>query len=308
MSMSPESSMISGNRFVIGQRKTPAFTATGCSTSGSTLTIGTLTSGTVAVGQLISSSTGGPSNNQYIISGSGSTWTLSNSVGTLSGLTITGYPAFIGAPTAATSLDALKDLRLITNTVKGSGGTTQIVTSSAGATLELRGNNIQLENAAGTSIVGSGITYNRVYLQAEYNTTVTPAAANTAYVFPIGTATFSNIASIGSTSRIILGAAGTYNLQFSVQVSNANSQEHTAYIWLRKNGVDIANSTGRVTVVRQGSTITGWNFMINSANTTDYYEIAYAVDDVNVTFPAFGSTAFAPGTASLVTTITPVGA
>jgi hypothetical protein len=200
------------------------------------------------------------------------------------------------------------DLRVNGNDIRSSGNTSQIVMSSAGATLELRGDNIQLENAAGTSIVGNNITYNRVYGQWEYNTTITAAAANTAYVFPLGTATFNNIATVGSTSRLIIGAAGIYNLQFSVQLDNDNSQEHTAYIWLRKNGTDIVGSTGRVTVVRQGSTITGWNFLIDSANTTDYYEIAYAVDDVLLTFPAYAATAFAPSTVALVTTLTPVGA
>ena len=161
---------------------------------------------------------------------------------------------------------------------------------------------------SGSKITGNKIDYNRVYGQFEYNTTITAAAANTAYVFPLGTATFNNIATVGSTSRLIIGAAGIYNLQFSVQLDNDNSQEHTAYIWLRKNGANIAGSTGRVTVVRQGSTITGWNFLVDSANTTDYYEIAYAVDDVLLTFPAYAATAFAPSTVALVTTITPVGA
>lgn len=153
------------------------------------------------------------------------------------------------------------------------------------------------------------LTYNRIYGQFEYNSTVTAAAANTAFVFPIGTVDFASTISVGSTSRIILGASGIFNLQFSVQVNNAdNGSDHTAYIWIRKNGVDIANSTGRVTIVKGNATIAGWVFMVDSANTTDYYEIAYAVDSTQVTFPAFASTAFAPGTASLVTTVTPVGA
>ena len=161
----------------------------------------------------------------------------------------------------------------------------------------------------GVGVTGNNIIYNRVYGQWQYNTTITPPAANTPYVFPIGTADFASTASVGSTSRIILGAAGMYNLQFSVQVNNAdNGNEHNAYIWLKKNGTDVANSTGRITIVKGGGQILGWNFVIDSANTTDYYEIGYAVDSTQLTFPAYSSTAFCPGTAMLVTTITPVGA
>jgi hypothetical protein len=162
--------------------------------------------------------------------------------------------------------------------------------------------------ATPTKITGNKIDYNRVYGQWQYNSTVTPAAANTAYVFPIGTPDFNNIATVGSTSRIILGAAGIYNLQFSVQVENTANAEHVAYIWLVKNGTPIANSTGRITVLKSASTIAGWNFVIDSANTTDYYEIGYAVSDTAVIFPNYASTAFCPGTASLVTTVTPIGA
>jgi len=170
-------------------------------------------------------------------------------------------------------------------------------------------NALTLTDNSSVNLVGSKITYNRVYGQFEYNTTVTPAAANTAYVFPLGTATTSNIATVGSTSRLIPGAAGAYNFQFSVQVDNAdNGADHIAYIWLRKNGADVTGSTGRITVAKSVATIAGWNFVVDSANTTDYFELGYAVSDTNITFPAFAATAFAPSTATLVTTITPVGA
>jgi len=161
----------------------------------------------------------------------------------------------------------------------------------------------------GVGVTGNNINYNRVFGQFEYNTTITPAAINTAAVFPLGTAATNNIATVGSTSRLIAGAAGRYNLQFSVQVNNADTgQDHVAYIWLRKNGVDVVGSTGRVTVAKSVGTISGWNYLVTSANTTDYWEIAYAVEDLNITFPFYAATAFAPSTASVITTLTPVGA
>jgi hypothetical protein len=134
MALSPETSAVKGDRLAFSQGKTAAFTATGCSTSGSTLTIGTLTSGTVAVGQVIS--TTGAANNQYIIanisgSGSGSTWTLGGSPGTTSGLSVTGQSGFLGGTvTGGVTVDALADLRLIKNNIKNSAGTTVITTNT----------------------------------------------------------------------------------------------------------------------------------------------------------------------------------
>lgn len=155
LAIRPESAVLKGDQFAIARAKTSAFVATGCSTSTSVLTIGTVTSGTPAIGQVVQSSTLGFLNSTYIVSnvsgsGSGSVWNLSSSPGTLSSLTVTGQTGFIGSPSAATTVDALADLRLLSNTIKGSGGTTQITTSSAGATLALAGDTITLESSAGT--------------------------------------------------------------------------------------------------------------------------------------------------------------
>ena len=197
-----------------------------------------------------------------------------------------------------------------TFTAIGKGTTTDVtVISGASDVTTFQSDSFNFKDSSSTDITGNKINYARVYGQWQYNTTVTPAASNTAYVFPIGTADFNNIASVGSTSRIIPGAAGMYKLQFSVQVENSdNGTEHTAYIWWRKNGVDVPTSMGRITVPKAGATIAGWDNMISSANTTDYWELAYAVDDAtHISFPFYASTAFGPATATLFTTLVPIG-
>jgi hypothetical protein len=189
------------------------------------------------------------------------------------------------------------------------------VTESRRATLsnqniEFRSDSYTFDKADGTVITGDKIAYSRVYGQWQYNTTVTAAASNTAYVFPLGTADYANVASVASTSRLIPGALGTYKMQFSVQIDNSdNGTEHTAYIWLRLNGVDVPGSMGRITVPKAGATIAGWDNLIQVTNLSDYYELAYATDDAtHVTFPAYTAPAFGPSTASIFTTLVPVGA
>jgi hypothetical protein len=193
--------------------------------------------------------------------------------------------------------------------------TTRISTSTTATTF--KSDSYTFQTSAGVNSVGNNITYNRVYGQWQYNTTVTPAAANTAYAYPIasGATDFANIASTASTSRIIPGAAGMYKLQFSIQVQNDdNAAEHIAYFWWRKNGTDVPGSMGTVGVPKAAGggnalTIAGWDNMIQSNNTTDYWEFMYAVDDAaHIDFPAFGTTAFGPSTASLFITLVPIGA
>jgi hypothetical protein len=187
------------------------------------------------------------------------------------------------------------------------------------ASTTLRSSTLTLNTGAygntGVGITGDKIVYNRVYGQWQNTTTIVPAANDTAYAFALPTVDFTNIASVGSTSRIIPGAAGMYKLQFSVQVQNDDSAaEHTAYFWWRKNGTDVPGSMGRVGVVKatgtiNGLTIAGWDNIISSANATDYWELMYAVDDAtHVDFPTFSSTAFGPSTSALFVTLVPVGA
>ena len=137
--------------------KTVQFVATGCSTSGTTLTIGTVTSGTVAVGSMIQNSTSLLPAGTYIIanisgSGSGSTWTLNQAPGNFTPITVQGWQGYV-AYTGTGDVDIIGDLILRGNDIKGSTGTIQVVTSAAGATLALRGDAITLESSAGTDFV-----------------------------------------------------------------------------------------------------------------------------------------------------------
>lgn len=209
--------------------------------------------------------------------------------------------------------------KLLVTAIKNGTTTPTTIIDHAPTAATYKADTFTLQSSASVGLVGNNITYNRVYGQWQWDATVTPAGNNTAYAFPIqgasGTTDFANIATVGSTSRIIPGAAGMYKLQFSLQIANSdNAAEHTAYIWWRRNGTDVPSSMGRVGIVKatgasDGLTIAGWDNMISSANTTDYWELMYAVDDsTHVSFPYFGTTAFGPATAAVFITLVPIGA
>lgn len=194
------------------------------------------------------------------------------------------------------------------------GALTTRISTSTTATI-FKSDSYTFQTSAGVNSVGNNITYNRVYGQWQNLNLVTPAGSDTAYAFALPTIDFANIASVNTTSRIVPGAAGVYKTQFSVQVRNDDAAaEHIAYFWWRKNGTDVPGSMGRVGIPKAAGagdslTIAGWDNMISSANTTDYWELMYAVDDsTHVDFPTFAATAFGPATAALFVTIVPVGA
>jgi hypothetical protein len=122
------------------------------------------------------------------------------------------------------------------------------------------------------------------------------------------------VTSGGKASRLTVAQAGIYNLQFSVQFENADTQEHDVTIWLRKDasgaGTDIAGSAGLVGVPSKhgsfnGHTIVGWNYYI-SLNANDFVEIWWSTPDTNVTIQAYaaGTSPTRPSTASVVATMT----
>jgi len=210
----------------------------------------------------------------------------------------------------------LTNTRILAGTA-GAAGTTATVAQFSPTNNTLKADALTLQTYAGVALVGTAISYNRVYGQWQYDATLTPAAANTGYAVPFqganATIDFANIASAASTSRIIPGAAGMFKLQFSAQVENSdNGQDHNVSFWWRKNGTDISNSAGYFTVPKAGAAsgalIVGWDNMVQTANTTDYFELIYAVSDTSITLPFIAAAAPRPGAAAVFLTLIPVGA
>jgi hypothetical protein len=156
------------------------------------------------------------------------------------------------------------------------------------------------------------------YLNIPYgafsDTTDQTATANTATVMTFNTTDFANGVSVASTSKLTVAQAGIYNLQFSGQFDNADTQEHDVSIWLRQDasgaGVDVAGSTGFVGVPSKhgafnGHIIVGWNYFL-TLNANDFVEIWWSTPSTQVTIQAYaaGTSPTRPTTASVVATLT----
>lgn len=108
---------------------------------------------------------------------------------------------------------------------------------------------------------------------------------------------------------------GIYNVQFSVQVTNNDSQAHDIDIWVRKNGVDVPNTASVSTVQSTHGGIAGYqivaaNFFIPLV-AEDYIELWWAASNTSVQLnylPAITTPFVSPGSPSVVVTLNLVNA
>jgi hypothetical protein len=110
-----------------------------------------------------------------------------------------------------------------------------------------------------------------------------------------------------SNSRITVTDSGIYNLQWSGQFENSDSQDHDARIWIKVNGTNLVGSTGFAGIPSKhgavnGHTIVGWNYYL-SLNANDYIELWWETDSTTVSIQAYAAASNYPSTASLIATM-----
>lgn len=140
------------------------------------------------------------------------------------------------------------------------------------------------------------------------------ATANTTTALLVRQTDYSKNVTVIGNSKITFTEIGKYNIQWSAQFNNADTQEHDVSIWLRYNGVDVVGSTGIVGVPSShggisGHTIPSWNFIIDVANNGDYYEFYWSTPSTQVSIATLSAQTnpVRPSTASVVITAQHIG-
>lgn len=118
------------------------------------------------------------------------------------------------------------------------------------------------------------------------STDQTAGSTTTAYPVTYNTTDFSNGVSVASNSRLTVKSYGIYNIQFSFQFVNTDSQIHDVDIWFAKNGTNIANSNSRFSIPNShgsvdGHLIAAMNFWVEM-QANDYVEIMWRTDNTAV--------------------------
>lgn len=139
-----------------------------------------------------------------------------------------------------------------------------------------------------------------------YDTTdQTAAVINTAYAMTFNSTDLSAGVTIGTpTSRVYVDTHNVYNIQFSAQFVNTAGGTHNVWVWLRKNGTNVANSA--TTLRLQGNnaeTVAAWNFLLDM-NAGDYFELMWEVSDLAVALLADPASAVHPAIPSIILTVT----
>jgi len=111
------------------------------------------------------------------------------------------------------------------------------------------------------------------------STDQTAASTTTAYAVTFNTTDFSHGISVVSNSRLTVKSYGIYNVQFSFQFVNTDSQIQDIDVWFKKNGTNIDNSNSRFSIPNShggtdGHLIAALNFWVE-LNANDYVEIMW---------------------------------
>ena len=209
--------------------------------------------------------------------------------------------------------DARSVAEIVNNLVEGKSNNTGDITLVAGG-------------ASSTTIYDERIGYNS-YIGLEPKT---QTSAST--YFPYGAfqdTTDQSLATITATGNITLDTtdyslgtsrvdgykikvdySGLYNVQFSIQLANDDSQIQDVDIWFKKNGSDVAGSNSKFTVPARksasiyGNIIAALNFNIELAK-DDYVSLAWATSSTLVTIEhlAAQTSPTRPATPSVIVTI-----
>ena len=131
------------------------------------------------------------------------------------------------------------------------------------------------------------------------------AAINTAYAITFNTTSLSSGVTVGSpTSRIYVDRPEVYNIQFSAQFINTAGGAHDVWIWLRKNGTNVADSAGAIRIEGNNSAlVVAWNYLLQM-NAGDYFELMWEVSDTAVSLHYDAASAVHPAIPSIILTVT----
>jgi hypothetical protein len=170
---------------------------------------------------------------------------------------------FVSASVTASSIVSASSTTNVILFTKGDGTTTQVTVATGSATF----------------VTSSFGTF--------HDTTTQSGSANTAYVMKLNSVDHQDGVILSGSGGIKILQAGTYDIEFSAQLSNGAGEEDVD-IWLRKNGTNVDDSNTRLTIASNKKVVAAWNWQ-DTANPNDVFEIMWSSTSGNSTITAFGT-------------------
>jgi hypothetical protein len=171
-------------------------------------------------------------------------------------------------------------------------------------------------DSTGAIIAGGKIDYRRTYGCFHKLANITAVAADTVYAFDWATDTTPHVNNKGVTvqgsSQIQIDAAGDYNVVLEMIGKNVDNADRTAFVWLAKNGTDLAETCIKLVLTKDTTTMLAKDWLVNGVVANDYIEVRFAVDNtsgISLEYTPSQTTPYVrPAVASATITVTPVGA
>lgn len=134
----------------------------------------------------------------------------------------------------------------------------------------------------------------------------TAVATNTAYNFTVNNTDYQEGIKVVSNSQFKVEESGTYNLQFSAQIHHrtggGGGAGDSIWIWLRKNGSNVADSATRLNLSSGKYAVAAWNF-ISKLNHDDYLQLTWATDTTQMAIEYETASSPKPAVPSLIVTM-----
>jgi hypothetical protein len=134
----------------------------------------------------------------------------------------------------------------------------------------------------------------------------TLAAIDTATAVTFNTTNYARGVALSARSRINISRAGAFVISATISLDKTTGGSCLAYLWLRKNGTDVANSASRWRLKGNDDEVLVPLLATIVLTHGDYVELMWAADDANVILNAHAATAFAPASPSALLSITQV--
>lgn len=154
---------------------------------------------------------------------------------------------------------------------------------------------------SGSLSVGGNLQFNVGAFQSTQNQS---GSANVSQSISYDTTDISQGVSVVAGSQLTIANKGVYNIQFSAQLL-ADTGADDVYIWLKKNGTNVAATAGHVQLGNNEEVIAAWNYVVDSA-AGDYFELVWQSSNGDAILLAETASGNIPSVPSIITTVTQV--
>jgi hypothetical protein len=163
--------------------------------------------------------------------------------------------------------------------------------------------------ASGSVVISGSLTVNGSQITAlaagAFNSTITQSgSANVSQSMTFNNTDINEGVSVNSNTQLTVANAGTYNIQFSAQVL-ADTGSDTIWIWLKKNGANVNNSTTKLVLANNEAAVAAWNFVVD-AGPGDYFELVWESLNGDAVLLRESASGNYPAIPSVIATVTQV--